>query len=155
MGDTATDESAVAAAAALRQRDLVQWIENKFGTSDDDGHGWSSASLTQHIDGDLIEAVASSCYSQLATVSKQRLLLAIMHAAPSQLDAWTQQIAQLIDCTRNDPEEWMVVLGQLLGDYGRRRVFNANDEADAHVSHACAELRQTGGWKHCPFTVLQ
>jgi hypothetical protein len=49
------DSTSEQAAAALRQRDLVQWLENKFGTSDDDGNGWSAANLVQHVDGQLIE----------------------------------------------------------------------------------------------------
>uniref|UniRef100_A0A914WGN7 HDAg domain-containing protein n=1 Tax=Plectus sambesii TaxID=2011161 RepID=A0A914WGN7_9BILA len=124
---------------SLRDRDLVQWLDNKLGAADELWSGRTAAGL---LTLDIISEL-DSCFQDLQSHVKLRMLLAIPHLPQKSLDAWREPIDNLLSLAMQDADDWVQTVGDLLKEYAQDGTvsFASIDDA-SHFSRTLVELRK-------------
>ena len=145
--------------ASLRDRNLVQWLENKLGAAEDLWNGRTAASL---LTKEIIEEL-DSCFQDLQTHVKLRILIAIVHLSYRNLDLveffnfdfpffrlifllfqWKDALANLLSLALKDADDWVQTIADLLKDYPSEGVISFPDDDFSHFSKTLVELRKLG-----------
>eukprot|EP01025_Chloroclados_australasicus_P008610 TRINITY_DN13111_c2_g1_i2.p1 TRINITY_DN13111_c2_g1~~TRINITY_DN13111_c2_g1_i2.p1 ORF type:complete len:228 (-),score=11.73 TRINITY_DN13111_c2_g1_i2:56-739(-) len=113
-------------------RDSV-WFCNKLND------GWLGNNFSQWISQDILAGVIER-FTKLSPHARVRLLLSCCYLTPQQRDLFSTELKKLVDIARGDDEEWVRIVGGLVGDYKGWLSLEYFDE-DKVISDTMSEVQ--------------
>lgn len=119
----------------LKERDLVHWLESKIQASSSTtalngssnefaspraqtnlSSSWGCRHVTGLLSSELLIEI-QSCFVDLQTPVKLKLLLSMLHLSRRSLDQWRNELEDLISLAQQDIDEWVQTIAELLKDF--------------------------------------
>ncbi|VDD89209.1 unnamed protein product [Enterobius vermicularis] len=104
----------------LRDLDLVKWLDNKLGDSNELWSGRQAASLLSREM--LVEL--ETCFQALESHVKLKIVLAIPHLSYRLMTMWRVPLQNLLALARRDADDWIETVADMYRDYPTRRSVN-------------------------------
>jgi negative elongation factor A len=130
----------------LRDRELVQWLEQKLDSNDD---LWAaSRNLSIVVTRELLTNIPS-CFVDLQTHAKLKIVLAVLYLPKRNVDLWRNEIEDVLSLASQDTDEWVQTVAELLKEYPTTSGFSFNMDNDGNqFTKTLQELRKT---RECAF----
>lgn len=104
----------------LRDLDLVKWLDNKLGDTNELWSGRQAASLLSREM--LVEL--ETCFQSLESHVKLKIVLAIPHLSYRLMTMWKGPLINLLELARRDADDWIETVADMYRDYPSRRSIN-------------------------------
>lgn len=122
-----------------RNFEIVQWLENKFGSSAD---RWNVKGLASQLSKEKLEAIPG-CFIDLQSNVKLKLLLSMMYIPRRTLEQCSNLWEDITNIACQDTDEWVQTVADLLKDYPCTSAFSFNTEQkNGPYESTCEQLSE-------------
>ncbi|XP_033633321.1 negative elongation factor A-like [Asterias rubens] len=126
--------------ATVKDSDTNLWLHNKLGDSEDLWSGISSVS--SQLQGDVLKNVFV-CFQSLQPTVKLKMLMSILHMPRRNVDEFQVELNAIIHLARNDSDQWVSIVGDILHTYPSTGSLNLEIEEDHQfVAEVLYDLRK-------------
>lgn len=122
--------------AEYRERSVescAEWLHNKLSGED----MWSAGAISSMLTRDTLINTAQ-CFAGLDSTVKLKVLLALLSV--SKLDQVQQEVTAVLEAAREDKDEWVRVIYDIIKGYPQRQLLNVSTLAN--ISPALAKAIQ-------------
>ncbi|VDN20862.1 unnamed protein product [Gongylonema pulchrum] len=125
----------------LRDMDLVRWLDNKLGDSNELWSGRQAASLLSR---EMLEEL-ETCFQKLEPHVKLKIVLAIPHLSYRLVTMWRKPLTTLLELAQNDADDWIETVANMYREYPDRQcIIPLPSNSNSYFLKTLEELRKLG-----------
>lgn len=123
--------------------DTSLWLHNKLGTSHD---SWTGAKIVSQLNPSILDDIII-CFSSLQPQVKIKFLLSLLQTNHRNLQAWKDQLKQIILIAKEDVDPWVIMLAETMKTFPETGQINTDisyPENNARIfKEVVAELKRS------------